>query len=76
MAEDEGLITTPTLHLHGLKDFVYTLSKEQLKTWYDPATARLLEINYHHAMPWHRADVISFSEALRKIYKDSVKRKA
>lgn len=73
MAEDDGLIITPTLHLHGLKDAIYEHSKEQLKTYYDPTTARVLEINYHHAMPWHQKDVLKFSEMFRQIYKDTLK---
>jgi hypothetical protein len=76
VAEDDGVVTIPTLHLHGLKDFVIDMSKNQIKTYFDPSTARLIEIDYHHAMPWHRADLLKFTDSFRQIYKDTVKPKA
>ena len=65
------LITIPTLHLHGTKDVNYTNGKKQLAAYYDQKAARLLEINYHHAMPWFRADLMKLVEGIESIYEDT-----
>ncbi|KAH8752653.1 serine hydrolase FSH [Hyaloscypha finlandica] len=65
------LITIPTLHLHGTKDVNYANGKKQLAAYYDRKTARLLEIDYHHAMPWFRADLMKFVDGIESIYEDS-----
>jgi len=64
------LITIPTLHLHGTKDVNYANGKKQLAAYYDQKTTRLLEINYHHAMPWFRADLMKLVDGIESIYQD------
>ncbi|KUJ18815.1 uncharacterized protein LY89DRAFT_732362 [Mollisia scopiformis] len=71
MAEDDGVINTPTFHLHGTKDAQYENGKKQMKTYYDPNSVKSMDIDYHHAMPWHRADLVKFCDAVRQIYKDT-----
>jgi hypothetical protein len=65
------LITIPTLHLHGTKDVNYANGKKQLATYYDQKTATLLEIDYHHAMPWVRADLIKLVAGIERIYEET-----
>ena len=65
------LITIPTLHLHGTKDANYANGKKQLATFYDWKTSRLLEIDYHHAMPWFRADLLKLIGGIENIYEDT-----
>ncbi|THC93619.1 hypothetical protein EYZ11_006903 [Aspergillus tanneri] len=67
-AESSELVRTPTLHVHGLKDMFLMLGQHQLATYYDPKTATLYEVDYHHAMPWVRAEVDRFAELFRKTY--------
>lgn len=71
MTEDDGVINTPTFHLHGTKDFQYDNGKKQMKTYYDSSKVTVLDIDYHHAMPWHRADLVKFADMMRQIYKDT-----
>lgn len=65
------MITIPTLHLHGTKDINYENGKNQLKAFYEPSSATVWDIAYHHAMPWYRADVLKFVELIRKLYADT-----
>jgi hypothetical protein len=64
-------IIIPTLHLHGTKDVNYANGKKQLATFYDRKTSRLLEIDYHHAMPWFRADLMKLVGGMESIYEDT-----
>ena len=64
------LIDVPTLHLHGLTDKNLENGRKLLANHFDPRTAALIEINYHHAMPWHKKDILKFSAAIRKLYFD------
>lgn len=66
--DTEERIFVPTLHLHGLKDVNLNNGRKQLAMFYEPGTTRLLEINYHHAMPWEKSDVAQFSEMLKTLY--------
>jgi len=70
LSSSPELITIPTLHLHGTKDVNYANGKKQLANYYDSRTTTLLEIDYHHAMPWYRADLLKLSDAMQKIYQD------
>ncbi|KAH8429122.1 uncharacterized protein LDX57_006792 [Aspergillus melleus] len=65
------LITLPTLHVHGLKDMFLPLGQHQLTTYYDPSSATLYEIDYHHAMPWVRSEVEHFAELIRKMDRET-----
>jgi hypothetical protein len=65
------LIIIPTLHLHGTKDVNYANVKKQLATYYDQKTTRLLEIDYHHAMPWFRADLMKLVEGIECINEET-----
>ncbi len=67
------LISIPTLHLHGTKDVNYANGKKQLAAYYDPKTSRLIEINYHHAMPWFKADLMKLVDGIESIYRDTQK---
>ncbi len=62
------LIDIPTLHLHGLTDKNLENGRKQLANHFDPRTTTLIEINYHHAMPWYKEDHLKFSGAMRKLY--------
>lgn len=75
MAEDDGVINTPTFHLHGTKDFQYENGKKQMKTYYDSSKVTVLDIDYHHAMPWHRADLVKFADMMRQLYMDTKSKK-
>ncbi|RDL38883.1 uncharacterized protein BP5553_03223 [Venustampulla echinocandica] len=68
-ADKLDLIRIPTLHLHGTKDDNYVNGKKQLATYYDPQTAKGLEIEYHHAMPWNRDDLLGFAKLIRQMWK-------
>lgn len=67
----ECKINIPTLHMHGLKDSQLVPGRKQLATYFEPATSLRLEIDYHHAMPWHRRDTMMLVESILQIYKDS-----
>ncbi|KAH6666280.1 serine hydrolase FSH [Halenospora varia] len=60
-------ISIPTLHLHGLKDQNLENGRKQLAMYYDPKKAKLWEIDYHHAMPWYKADVADMVTRFRQI---------
>lgn len=47
------------------------LGQHQLATYYDPSSSTLYEIDYHHAMPWVRAEVKHFGELIRKMYRET-----
>ncbi|KAG9201706.1 hypothetical protein G6514_005515 [Epicoccum nigrum] len=61
-------IRIPTLHLHGLRDAILPRSREQLTLYYDAECSRLLEINYHHAMPWYTHDLTTFVTLFRETH--------
>lgn len=63
-----NLIDIPTLHLHGLTDINLENGRKLLANHFDPRTTTLIEINYHHAMPWYKEDLLKFSGAIRKSY--------
>ncbi len=65
------LITTPTLHLHGLRDTNLNNGRKQLATFFEPESTRLLEIDYHHAMPWEKSDSLQFAEMVTELYNDT-----
>jgi pimeloyl-ACP methyl ester carboxylesterase len=62
------VIRIPTLHLHGLKDEFLPLGREQLANYYDTETASLYEINYHHAMPWVKAESEELAKRIKELY--------
>jgi hypothetical protein len=62
-----NLISIPSLHLHGLKDVNLENGRKQLATFYDPKTSTVFEIDYHHAMPWHKTDVSKAEEMIRSV---------
>jgi Serine hydrolase (FSH1) len=64
-------ISTPTLHLHGLKDPHLPNGKRQLATSYDAAAATLYEIDYHHAMPWNKSDAARLADLIVKMCGDT-----
>ncbi|KAL4862235.1 hypothetical protein BDV12DRAFT_179073 [Aspergillus spectabilis] len=64
----DTVVRIPTLHLHGLKDEFLHLGREQLEKYYDPGTAKLYEINYHHAMPWVRAEAEELARLIKELY--------
>ncbi|KAF7155370.1 hypothetical protein CNMCM5623_007441 [Aspergillus felis] len=72
---DESLnrVSLPTLHVHGLRDPFLMLGKLQLEDCYDPKTATLYEVDYHHAMPWVRHEAKQLADHIRTIYKNSSK---
>ena len=68
---DAQLITIPTLHLHGLKDGVLESGRKQKKIHYNEEASTLLEIDYHHAMPWNAEDVKRFTDQVKKLYEST-----
>ena len=62
------LISIPTFHLHGLKDRNLLPGRKQLATYYDPKKTKLMEIEYHHAMPWNKEDLFGFIKFLEDAY--------
>lgn len=64
-------ISTPTLHLHGLKDPHLSNGRRQLATSYDAAAATLYEIDYHHAMPWNKSDAARLADLIVKMCGDT-----
>lgn len=70
-SDTPDLITIPTLHLHGTKDVNYANGKKQLAEFYDQKSSRLLEIDYHHAMPWFKADLMRFVGGIESIDEDT-----
>ncbi|PWY76121.1 hypothetical protein BO94DRAFT_538500 [Aspergillus sclerotioniger CBS 115572] len=69
---DTDVVSIPTLHVHGLKDWVLPLSRQQYETYYDSKSKRLYEVDYHHAMPWVKEEVEQLAHRIRQIYKESV----
>ncbi|KAL3477121.1 serine hydrolase FSH [Aspergillus californicus] len=68
--ESDNVVEIPTLHLHGLKDEFLKNGREQRARYYEEEQTTLYEINYHHAMPWVKAE----SEELARLIKDIYKR--
>ncbi|KAL2864966.1 uncharacterized protein BJX67DRAFT_198052 [Aspergillus lucknowensis] len=68
MDEPDTVIRIPTVHLHGLKDEFLPLGRDQLAKYYDRDTATLYEINYHHAMPWVRAESEELARLIKELY--------
>ncbi|KAF2703805.1 phospholipase/carboxylesterase [Pleomassaria siparia CBS 279.74] len=66
---DEEPITIPTLHLHGLRDAILPKSRDQLAIYFHHDAVRLMEINYHHAMPWYKPDVEAFVQLIKETHK-------
>jgi hypothetical protein len=64
------LIKIPTLHLHGTTDENYANGGRQLANYYDPDCAKLLEIKYHHAMPFKKYHVEPFVAMVRALSRD------
>jgi len=64
-------IRIPTLHVHGLKDQYLHYGRAQYATYFDPSTATLHDIDYHHAMPWKPAEVEKLADKIREIYRSS-----
>ena len=54
---EQDKITIPSIHVHGLKDAQLVNGRIMKETFYNAEKARLLEIDYHHAMPWNKKDV-------------------
>lgn len=64
----DTVIRIPTLHVHGYKDEFLQYSRDQLATFYDRDTAELYEINYHHAMPWVKAESEELARRVKELY--------
>jgi len=71
--EEITRITTPTLHLHGLKDASLEPGRLQKATYFDPNSSSSIEIDYHHAMPWTNTDLLTFAEKIRGLYNETGK---
>ncbi|KAK7709603.1 hypothetical protein SLS57_008658 [Botryosphaeria dothidea] len=71
---EEDVIATPTLHLHGLRDPILPKSRDQLAAYFELDTAHLLEINYHHAMPWYTHDLMDLVLMIKSTQKRAMMR--
>lgn len=67
-SKHDNLVRIPSLHLHGLKDVCYERGKIQMTSHFDPATVTCIEIDYHHAMPWHKNDLSLLVEHIKKMH--------
>ncbi|RKF74545.1 Esterase citA [Golovinomyces cichoracearum] len=67
LARKDELIKIPTLHLHGLKDAFLSQARSQMNDHFDPNTITCVEIDYHHAMPWHKSDVSLLVENIERM---------
>lgn len=38
------------------------------EAFYDKTTTRLLEIDYHHAMPWNKEDIYNLARLIMEVY--------
>lgn len=65
---DAELITSPTLHLHGLKDKIIENGRKQKDAHYSKEASTLCEIDYHHAMPWNLEDLELFSDQMKRLF--------
>ncbi|BCR92084.1 uncharacterized protein ACHE_70927A [Aspergillus chevalieri] len=61
-------ITLPTLHVHGLRDPFLHLGVQQTETYFNPQSRTVLEVDYHHAMPWVRSEVQQLASMIRSLY--------
>ncbi|EYE92016.1 uncharacterized protein EURHEDRAFT_518081 [Aspergillus ruber CBS 135680] len=66
-------ITLPTLHVHGLRDPFLHLGVQQTETYFNPQSRTVLEVDYHHAMPWVRSEVQQLASMIRSLYSSVVK---
>ncbi|KAL4753463.1 hypothetical protein BDW72DRAFT_169118 [Aspergillus terricola var. indicus] len=66
--EPDMVVRIPTLHVHGLKDEFLAYGREQLVKYFDQETATLYEINYHHAMPWVKAQSEELARRVTELY--------
>lgn len=66
-ARKDELIKIPTLHLHGLKDAFLSQARSQMNNHFDPNTITCVEIDYHHAMPWHKSDISLLVENIERM---------
>ena len=60
-------ITIQSVHVHGLKEAQLIPGRTMQQAFYDKTTTRLLEIDYHHAMPWHRKDVDDLAKLIMEV---------
>lgn len=60
-------IDVPTVHLHGLRDANLENGRNQIRTYFEAKTTTLVEIDYHHAMPWKEQDLIKFSASVKNL---------
>ncbi|KAL6231080.1 hypothetical protein BDW75DRAFT_221119 [Aspergillus navahoensis] len=66
--EPDMVVRIPTLHLHGLKDEFLMYGRDQLEKYFDRESATLYEINYHHAMPWVKAESQELARRITELY--------
>ncbi|RDW61167.1 uncharacterized protein DSM5745_10665 [Aspergillus mulundensis] len=67
--EPDMIVRIPTLHVHGLRDEFLTYGRDQLRQYFDREKAILYEINYHHAMPWVKAESEELARRVTELYK-------
>ncbi|KAF2666093.1 hypothetical protein BT63DRAFT_427883 [Microthyrium microscopicum] len=66
---DPILIQSPTIHLHGLKDVNLPGGRLQMAQYFEPSSATLYEIDYHHAMPWVQKEIEYLADLIKEAYK-------
>ena len=44
------------------------------EAFYDKTTTRLLEIDYHHTMPWNKEDVYDLGRLIMEVYDNKSQR--
>ncbi|KAJ5525440.1 hypothetical protein N7494_012090 [Penicillium frequentans] len=65
-------ISSPTIHVHGLKDMHLTGGRKQLATWFTDNSFIQWDMDYHHAMPWYKKDVVQLAGIIRDTYRSSL----
>lgn len=66
--EPDAVVRIPTLHVHGLKDEFLGYGRDQLEKFFDKDSATLYEVNYHHAMPWIKAESEGLARRITELY--------
>lgn len=67
VVDDDSIIFAPTLHIHGTRDAAYEGGKKQHQTFFEQTASIAVDINYHHAMPWHRKDLMVLANGMREL---------
>ena len=63
-AHDDCRLRLPTLHVHGLLDPGLEVHRRMFRQWFEPGSAKLVEWDGNHRLPFKKADVTAVVESL------------